>query len=678
MNGAQNNMSHYTGIILKLESDRAIVLTDGLDFMELKLKPGMQRGQHVIFDESDLYSAGLITRYKSIIMPFSAFAAAAAVFLVILFSLRFVSISQEYAYIDVDINPSIGLVIDKKEKVIDAKPLNNDAKPILDEAAPKDMPLYDALSKILDISKKNGYINSADNIVLFSASINSGRNNVSESDKGIQEIISTLKDVAKDAGVKFEIIPSTEEDRQKALDQNLSMGRYAIYVKAVEEGVNLNLEDARNLSVSEILGKVNIGKFAISDTPEDTGIMPAISVPAEPVPSVTPAYTAVPEKTEAQPVDIPKSSPTPASFTAHVPTPPKTPSIPHTSGPAIVHTPAADKTTPTFTGSSTPVPTNVVAIASTPVPVSTPKPVSTPAYSSTPTPESTPVPVSTPKPASTPTPASTPKPVSTPTHVSTPKPISTPTSTPRPASTPKPTSTPTPESTPKPTSTPAPVSTPTSTPIPTYTSTPASTPIPAYTSTPTSIPTLTPATSPAPTSSPTPIPSPAPTETDLLTKIELQAYNHIRTSETKELQPRIKLINTGNTPITLSEVKIRYYYTKDQVINEIYTCDWSNITSSKITGTVVQMSNPKPNADSYVEIGFTNSAGVLNPGEYVEIISRIGNSYALSLATPPYSEWNYMYDQNSDYSFNNSSSDFVVWDKITVYISGTLYWGIEP
>jgi len=65
----------------------------------------------------------------------------------------------------------------------------------------------------------------------------------------------------------------------------------------------------------------------------------------------------------------------------------------------------------------------------------------------------------------------------------------------------------------------------------------------------------------------------------------------------------------------------------------------------QITGTVVQMSNPKPNADSYVEIGFTNSAGVLNPGEYVEIISRIGNSYALSLATPPYSEWNYMYDQ---------------------------------
>jgi len=57
------------------------------------------------------------------------------------------------------------------------------------------------------------------------------------------------------------------------------MGRYAIYVKAVEEGVNLNLEDARNLSVSEILGKVNIGKFAISDTPEDSGIMPAISVP---------------------------------------------------------------------------------------------------------------------------------------------------------------------------------------------------------------------------------------------------------------------------------------------------------------------------------------------------------------------------------------------------------------
>jgi hypothetical protein len=125
-------------------------------------------------------------------------------------------------------------------------------------------------------------------------------------------------------------------------------------------------------------------------------------------------------------------------------------------------------------------------------------------------------------------------------------------------------------------------------------------------------------------------------------------------------------------------VKIRYYYTKDLVINEIFTCDWSNITAAKITGTVVEMPVPKPNADSYIEIGFIDDAGILNPGENVEIVSRTGNSYALSLATPPYSEWNYMYDQDSDYSFNNTSSDFVVWDKITVYISGELYWGIEP
>jgi len=181
-----------------------------------------------------------------------------------------------------------------------------------------------------------------------------------------------------------------------------------------------------------------------------------------------------------------------------------------------------------------------------------------------------------------------------------------------------------------------------------------------------------------PTPSPTPSSIPTPTETVLLTRVELQAYNHILTAETKEIQPRIKLINTGDTPITLSDVKIRYFYTKDSVINEIYTCDWANITPSKITGTIVEMSDTKPNADSYVEIEFIDDAGILNPGENVEIVSRIGNSYALSMATPPYSEWNYMYDQDSDYSFNSSSSSFVVWNKITVYISGNLYWGIEP
>ncbi|GAE89280.1 anti-sigma factor domain-containing protein [Acetivibrio straminisolvens] len=281
MNEAQNNMLYYTGVILKLESDRAIVLTDGFDFMELKLKPGMQRGQHVIFDETDLYSAGFITKYKNIIRPFSALAAAAAVFLVIFFSLRFASISQEYAYIDLDINPSLELVINKKETIINAKALNNDAKSILDEADPKDMLLYDALSKILDISKKKGYINSDNNIVLFSASISSNEDNASERDKGIQEIISTLKDAAEDAGVTFQIIPSTEEDRQRALEQSLSMGRYAIYTKAAEEGINLDLEDARNLSVSEILSKLDLVNFAVSNIPEDSDIVPTVSVIAE-------------------------------------------------------------------------------------------------------------------------------------------------------------------------------------------------------------------------------------------------------------------------------------------------------------------------------------------------------------------------------------------------------------
>jgi len=248
-------------------------------------------------------------------------------------------------------------------------------------------------------------------------------------------------------------------------------------------------------------------------------------------------------------------------------------------------------------------------------------------------------------------------PLHTPTYTPVETPLHTPTRTP--ATSPSPTPTKTPSHTP--------TNTPTNTPLHTPTRTTAASLSPTPTRTPSNTPTN------------TPTKTPEPTQTNALeAKVELKAYNHIKSAETKEIQPRILLTNKGDSTINLADVKIRYYYTKEQVTNQKYTCDWANIHYSKITGKIVEMTEPKSNADCYAEIGFVDNAGFLEPNQSIEIISRIGNSYALGLTTPPYSEWNYMYNQLSDYSFNSVSSDFVRCLKITVYISGDLYWGIEP
>ena len=127
-----------------------------------------------------------------------------------------------------------------------------------------------------------------------------------------------------------------------------------------------------------------------------------------------------------------------------------------------------------------------------------------------------------------------------------------------------------------------------------------------------------------------------------------------------------KLINTGSSAITLSNVKIRYYYTIDGVKTQNFYCDYSPAGSSNITGTFVTMGAAKTGADTYVEVGFTSGAGSLAAGANVVIQSRIAKS-----------DWS-NYTQTNDYSFNSTGTAYVDWTKTTGYVAGSLQWGTEP
>jgi len=691
LNNEQNNISYNkcnNGIILKLDNDKALVMTDNLDFASLKLKPGMKQGQKVIFDDYDLYKSNAFTRFSSFILPSSIIAAAAAVFLVLFFSIRLALMPQEYAYIALDINPSLELVIDKNENVIEAKAFNSEAQTILDETNVQGLLVYDALNNILDNSKKKGYINSFNNVVLFSATLNTKHKSDLTKDKSTEELLNSCKEIAKIMGIDSRTISSTPESRTEAYDQGLSMGRYAVYNEAKNTGIDIGIEEIKTSSISEILNKLDKNSIIFSDNTVNSDATPKSTIMDTTTPKLIP--TSTPE--------FMSSAHTASPVITNVVTPsssnsPLTTSAVDTSTPIVIQ---SAKPTPTavFTPSTssvstkTPVhtPTKTPVVYPSPTPTKTP--ATTPSHTPTKTPAITPSYTPTKTPAITPSYTPTKTPAITPSYTPTKTPAITPSYTPTktPAITPSHTPTKTPAITPSytPTKTPAitPSYTPTKTPAITSSHTPTKTPAITPSHTPTKTPTITPSHTPTktPTTTPshTPTMTPEPTPTFLETKVELKAYNHIKDSETKEIQPRILLTNKGDSTINLADVKIRYYYTKELVINQKYTCDWANISSSKITGKIVEMSNPKPDADCYAEIGFVDSAGFLKPNESIEVISRIGNSYALSLITPPYSEWNYMYDQNSDYSFNGVSSDFVRCLKITVYISGDLYWGIEP
>jgi hypothetical protein len=134
-----------------------------------------------------------------------------------------------------------------------------------------------------------------------------------------------------------------------------------------------------------------------------------------------------------------------------------------------------------------------------------------------------------------------------------------------------------------------------------------------------------------------------------------------------QIKPHIQLVNTGFADIPLKEVKIRYWFTTDTDSPEQGTIDYALLGASKITLTFVSPPLGTATADRYLEIGFTDSAGMLLAGATTgEIQVRFNKA-----------DWA-NYSETNDYSYEGSRTEYQPSMNITAYRDGLLLWGKEP
>ncbi len=123
--------------------------------------------------------------------------------------------------------------------------------------------------------------------------------------------------------------------------------------------------------------------------------------------------------------------------------------------------------------------------------------------------------------------------------------------------------------------------------------------------------------------------------------------------------------NTGTSAVSLSNVKLRYYFTKDGSANLNFYTDYAQIGASNVSGAFVSTSGT--NSDTYLEISFGSGAGsIAAGGQSGEIQIRIAKS-----------DWS-NFNEANDYSFDGTKSAFSDWNKVTLHQSGTLVWGVAP
>ena len=138
-----------------------------------------------------------------------------------------------------------------------------------------------------------------------------------------------------------------------------------------------------------------------------------------------------------------------------------------------------------------------------------------------------------------------------------------------------------------------------------------------------------------------------------------------------QLRPRFNIVNVGKTAVALSSLKIRYWYTADGSQANTASCLSARLGCSRLTEAISAVTPARPNADRYLEFGFTSSAGNLaaggQTGELQLRVVKTGGNFT----------------ESNDYSYSALAaipppSSLIDWTRVTVYQSGARIWGTEP
>ncbi len=245
-----------TGTILELKRNRATIMTNECRYVYIKRRPKMFVGQQVVFFESDLIKPRMaVFKYAGI-----AVSIAVGFLLIFLSYFRLIENRNIYAFVNVDINPSVEIAIDQGKVVLWAKPINEDGKTLLSSLKLKGESLEDAIKDILEQSKKNGVIKVGNGkYILISASLNpenaQNKTDKEEAEAKLDSYLNSFKDASEEELI-WAVIHTTPEDRKQAVNNQISSGKYYIYRKLIENSRGLSMEEVRRSSISGLLDKL--------------------------------------------------------------------------------------------------------------------------------------------------------------------------------------------------------------------------------------------------------------------------------------------------------------------------------------------------------------------------------------------------------------------------------------
>ncbi|MFT4104391.1 MAG: hypothetical protein QM657_01415 [Lacrimispora sp.] len=203
--------------------------------------------------------------------------------------------------IGIDVNPSVELSVNKRNKVLEAEALNDDGIAIMEDMDLKGVDLNVAVNAVIGSMVTQGYLNDLDNAILVTVSNDSIKKAQGLRYAVVKDIQATLEEKQLKAVVYDQQVIEEDEVKQLADEYKISYGKAYFLKELISQNSSLTLEDMKELApltMEEIARVITERSYAVGDK---TGVQEPETLPpttqAQTSPETSPPSTeaSVPE-----------------------------------------------------------------------------------------------------------------------------------------------------------------------------------------------------------------------------------------------------------------------------------------------------------------------------------------------------------------------------------------------
>lgn len=231
------------GVVLKKKRKSYIVVTPNGEFLRTKTKENYQIGEEINFEQEDE-----IPSFNFFFKPqFMKLAVAMVMLFAVILPLHLLKSEDAYAYVTVDINPSVEMKINKQYEVVGIKGLNNDGKTLVREIKHwKKRDFNEVTKQVIKKAEEEGKLGKKREVLMSIAYKNEKEEKAFVK---FEEKTREIETITKVEITRFEIQKDT---REKAVKMKVSPNKLYISEESKKQGKAIEIENIRNKSVEEI------------------------------------------------------------------------------------------------------------------------------------------------------------------------------------------------------------------------------------------------------------------------------------------------------------------------------------------------------------------------------------------------------------------------------------------